>query len=333
MSHFFLFVYRFIHFSVSKNWYGIEDNVFDVVSNGFDKHFKGFGLQSSAVPPIDRNNRFTDGVNDWPTIEESFGAGLPSQRSIQSVDMNPQPKTYRDLFPYSESQPYPEPLPYSEVYPYQESMPYNQLMTSFWTNVSKMSELQINEYANKNRNDIQSMVRLGSVTNQYNTTKFQKPIGTPLNRKSLSPPTDSSIEDPLPLSERSFNDFKKLKNSTYIQPKVRRRVPTLMECVFCKNNNEKPEMYRSHILKDPESNIQCPVLRAYDCPICHNGGGPKAHTVRYCPLNKAGIQSKLERLLAGCHPKMAETRTDWNYVKNSDLKRSRKYRKMRENVK
>lgn len=63
---------------------------------------------------------------------------------------------------------------------------------------------------------------------------------------------------------------------------------TQLECAFCKNNKETPEMYKSHVLKSPEGKISCPVLRQYDCPICHNGGGDYAHTVRYCPMNKAG---------------------------------------------
>ena len=60
----------------------------------------------------------------------------------------------------------------------------------------------------------------------------------------------------------------------------RRRSPSCVECVFCKNNGLEPELYKSHILKDPEGIIQCKVLRSYNCPICQNGGGDYAHTVR-----------------------------------------------------
>ena len=63
---------------------------------------------------------------------------------------------------------------------------------------------------------------------------------------------------------------------------------TQLECAFCKNNKETPEQYKSHVLKNPEGKVSCPVLRQYDCPICHNGGGDYAHTVRYCPIAKAG---------------------------------------------
>lgn len=77
--------------------------------------------------------------------------------------------------------------------------------------------------------------------------------------------------------------------SSFVPPKIRRRLPTQLECVFCKNNQEKPELYRGHILKDPEGRVVCPVLRKYDCPVCHNNGGDNAHTVRYCPMNRAGL--------------------------------------------
>jgi hypothetical protein len=70
--------------------------------------------------------------------------------------------------------------------------------------------------------------------------------------------------------------------------KLRRRQKTQMFCAFCKNNNETPEMYSSHILKDIDGRTVCPVLRKYDCPVCRSGGGDYAHTIRYCPKNKSG---------------------------------------------
>ncbi|RWS05682.1 Nanos-like protein 1 [Dinothrombium tinctorium] len=76
------------------------------------------------------------------------------------------------------------------------------------------------------------------------------------------------------------------RSPTYRPPRMRRRMPSCVECVFCKNNGESEETYRSHILKDPEGIIMCPVLRAYNCPVCNNGGGNKAHTIRYCPQNR-----------------------------------------------
>lgn len=74
--------------------------------------------------------------------------------------------------------------------------------------------------------------------------------------------------------------------SQYVPPRVRRRQPTCIECVFCKNNGQPASFYSTHVLKDPEGIIRCPILRDYNCPICNNNGGDKAHTLRYCPRNK-----------------------------------------------
>ncbi|CAM1326120.1 NANOS1 (predicted) [Pycnogonum litorale] len=57
------------------------------------------------------------------------------------------------------------------------------------------------------------------------------------------------------------------------------------ECVFCKNNGEQPFFYLSHVLKDKEGKVRCPILRDYTCPIC-GVNGDSAHTLKYCPKNK-----------------------------------------------
>jgi hypothetical protein len=49
-------------------------------------------------------------------------------------------------------------------------------------------------------------------------------------------------------------------------------------CNFCKTNGESIEQYSSHVLKLPNGKVACPVLRAYNCKICNNGGGDDAHT-------------------------------------------------------
>lgn len=53
-------------------------------------------------------------------------------------------------------------------------------------------------------------------------------------------------------------------------------------CVFCRNNGESQEFFRSHTLKDSEGNTTCPILRAYTCPLCKENGD-KSHTIKYCP--------------------------------------------------
>jgi len=52
-------------------------------------------------------------------------------------------------------------------------------------------------------------------------------------------------------------------------------------CVFCRNNGENELIYSSHSLKDPMGNVTCPILRAYQCPIC-GATGSQAHTIKYC---------------------------------------------------
>lgn len=53
-------------------------------------------------------------------------------------------------------------------------------------------------------------------------------------------------------------------------------------CVFCRNNGEKEIIYTSHTLKDAQNSVACPILRLYQCPICH-ASGDQAHTIKYCP--------------------------------------------------
>jgi hypothetical protein len=52
-------------------------------------------------------------------------------------------------------------------------------------------------------------------------------------------------------------------------------------CVFCRNNGENELIYSSHSLKDSIGNVTCPILRAYQCPIC-GATGSQAHTIKYC---------------------------------------------------
>ena len=73
-------------------------------------------------------------------------------------------------------------------------------------------------------------------------------------------------------------------SSTYT--KVKKRVKTQTFCTFCKNNNETPDVYNSHVVKDMNGRTMCPILRSYNCPKCNSGGGDNGHTLRYCPLNR-----------------------------------------------
>jgi hypothetical protein len=70
------------------------------------------------------------------------------------------------------------------------------------------------------------------------------------------------------------------------QAKIRRRNGGKKEvCVFCRNNGEKEQIYTSHALKDASNRVACPILRLYQCPICH-ASGDQAHTIKYCPYTE-----------------------------------------------
>lgn len=58
-------------------------------------------------------------------------------------------------------------------------------------------------------------------------------------------------------------------------------------CVFCRNNGEDESVYSTHALKAPDGKVTCPILFAYECPICR-ATGETAHTLKYCPRNPNG---------------------------------------------
>lgn len=90
------------------------------------------------------------------------------------------------------------------------------------------------------------------------------------------------------------------------------------ECRFCKNNNEAPEIYGSHLLRHPKTNeLTCPVLRQHVCEVC-NATGDDAHTRNYCPLLK-----DRDRLIDPIPARLKSTRRQSN---GSFRQINRKYR-------
>ncbi|XP_075244196.1 uncharacterized protein LOC142338365 [Convolutriloba macropyga] len=77
-----------------------------------------------------------------------------------------------------------------------------------------------------------------------------------------------------------------VNSSGRVPPSVQlaRKLNAKRLCVFCKNNGEVESVYASHILKDDDGRVLCPILRAYTCPICGDSGDT-AHTIKYCPQN------------------------------------------------
>ncbi|KAG8143598.1 hypothetical protein E2320_000800 [Naja naja] len=57
-------------------------------------------------------------------------------------------------------------------------------------------------------------------------------------------------------------------------------------CNLCKHNGESKKVYSSHALKRADGVVVCPILRNYTCPLC-GATADKAHTLKYCPHNKA----------------------------------------------
>lgn len=109
---------------------------------------------------------------------------------------------------------------------------------------------------------------------------FQFTIETP-------PPPVPNVEAVMEEFRRNGRDFEycpDLDNGTpEITPRRKKnKKPVATECVFCKNNGEEEAYYRQHSLKYDDGRVSCPVLRAYECPICH-ACGDDAHTIKYCP--------------------------------------------------
>lgn len=63
-------------------------------------------------------------------------------------------------------------------------------------------------------------------------------------------------------------------------------------CIFCKNNKEPEEIYKSHVLKDSDGKTVCPILQKHVCPIC-SATGEQAHTITYCKEFKKNNRQKI----------------------------------------
>ena len=90
------------------------------------------------------------------------------------------------------------------------------------------------------------------------------------------PSKRSTVELSFPLSRENHLQFKR------------------MNCVFCRNNGEPLSVYGSHILKDCQGRVTCPILRRYTCPIC-GCSGDNAHTIKYCPMNVNNMSRQQRR--------------------------------------
>ncbi|XP_076358873.1 nanos homolog 3-like [Tachypleus tridentatus] len=110
------------------------------------------------------------------------------------------------------------------------------------------------------------------------------------NRNSCKPLKETE-ENYLHLNRDEVHDPSgKLRQRTWESRKVTNKYRQMF-CVFCKKNGEDAEFCENHMLRDKEGRVVCPVLRAYNCPICNNQGGDYAHTVSYCPQRQNPIST------------------------------------------
>ncbi|CAG2118052.1 unnamed protein product, partial [Medioppia subpectinata] len=130
-----------------------------------------------------------------------------------------------------------------------------------------------------------------------------QPTNTPavVNQMTRSLSSASIGAQPYELFGRNSFTFAQIKAKEVpnygFKGKNKRRIKSETHCKFCKNNNETPEVYNSHVCKDPNGVTVCPVLRRYDCPNCRSGGGDTAHTIRYCPKNKEGDEKYIPSVI------------------------------------
>lgn len=129
------------------------------------------------------------------------------------------------------------------------------------------------------------------VPNAPNPNRFYYQPGTPTHPSQLEPVNlaQTMNHHAAQTTPQAPQTPTNMEPPTIVQTPNRQRVVIWNYCQFCQNNREPEAFYKSHILRDQDGRVVCPVLRAYNCPICSNGGGDKAHTKSYCPqLRTAG---------------------------------------------
>lgn len=142
---------------------------------------------------------------------------------------------------------------------------------SLFMSLANHSILDVIEFLKEQESDPTSFSGLvdGRYYFQPNNNVFNVSLGTGLAEynlfSSVNHPVESKAESnsSLSLSSENLHDSR-------------------LYCTFCKNNREMPATWQSHVLRDAEGNIRCPVLRAYRCPRCGDTGD-RAHTQSHCP--------------------------------------------------
>ncbi|RUS71835.1 hypothetical protein EGW08_020398 [Elysia chlorotica] len=109
------------------------------------------------------------------------------------------------------------------------------------------------------------------------------------SRKKRDSPEDVSMTDNM---QKSIKKIRLILNN--MKPLNNRRF-----CVFCKNNREQPSVYNTHLVKNEEGEVTCPILKKYVCPNCR-ATGKYAHTVKYCPYNEGLSVDAIFKTMRNC---------------------------------
>jgi hypothetical protein len=147
--------------------------------------------------------------------------------------------------------------------------PMQQNMTSNSNNHSLLSALSLSTPSSNNSNNM-----FGGHNSSHNHHSLNSSAATAALVASINASGKPLRSERLPQS--MVDDIIK-------QGRMRRKQGGKKEvCVFCRNNGEKEQIFTSHTLKDASNMVACPILRLYQCPICH-ASGDQAHTIKYCP--------------------------------------------------
>lgn len=110
---------------------------------------------------------------------------------------------------------------------------------------------------------------------------------------TLEPQPQASTPTPRPAAQEvEEEDAEQAAAALMDTPEPPEPLPGAPErlCSFCKHNGESRAIYQSHMLKDEEGRVLCPILRDYVCPQC-GATRERAHTRRFCPLTGQGYTS------------------------------------------
>ncbi|CAF1134261.1 unnamed protein product [Rotaria sordida] len=215
----------------------------------------------------------TTSSNSWSTFDDRHS--MPSQISINKnsyipqINMKPPPCLNNSLFPQRMNSVFPNS---NNSFSHASSFQHQQYQSHDPWFLSEMSTIVHQNQQNTN-------ILLSTTAQQIlaaNTTNNNRPL--------RSEKIDMEIIKHL-IQEANW------KRQCGMKKEV---------CVFCRNNGENELIYSSHSLKDSIGNVTCPILRAYQCPIC-GATGSQAHTIKYCQAtgddNNRHVPTPYEKML------------------------------------